>query len=354
MRCDAAELTRQSGGQIPITSECRPSTPSPWHPQEVHHYATCSTAHSIAWTPGPSEDGRKFRMFAFWPLMESRIESPPSIARSWSAKSKSNRPVLALIFGDANILFTSEGFRDIADLKGAYKDKIEDLKKKATVPGATAPLETSTTPTDRPAPDSTSQQPPASSQIPRTSSGPKTLSSFLDVPKILQLEQKEIEYIWRLRHASNPNSLCAVIPTTTYNAMAAVAREHPHFVLPLPREEKGAQIHLLQWSFLTPTTSSVLFTELAEYKLRQEYSQPHTVVTHHLDLSDPKGLVLLEGSVSDGRGISVEDAKWLLMCLQKFYGQGAERTPRRELLKKFSRGDGDFNVEQLLEEAERI
>jgi ATP synthase mitochondrial F1 complex assembly factor 1 len=160
--------------------------------------------------------------------------------------------------------------------------------------------------------------------------------------------------IWRLRHASNPQSLCAVVPTDVFRSMAAVGKEHPQFVLPLPREEEGAQIHIMQWSFLSPTTASIMFTELAEYKLRQEYSQPHTVVTHHTDLADEKGVVLLEGTVMDGRGVSVEDAKWLLMCLQKFYGQAAENTPRRDLLHKFSRGDAGFKIEELLEEAEKV
>ena len=107
--------------------------------------------------------------------------------------------------------------------------------------------------------------------------------------------------------------------------------------------------------FPTPTTSTVLFTHLAEYKLRGEYSQPHTAVTHHLDLADPKGLVLLQGSVTQGRGVSVEEGRWLLMCLQKFYSIGEEEAgPRKRLLEQFSHGDEGFRVEDLLEEAEKI
>ena len=72
-----------------------------------------------------------------------------------------------------------------------------------------------------------------------------------------------------------------------------------------------------------------------------------------MDLADPKGLVLLNGTVVEGRGVKVEEARWLLMCLQKFYsGEGnAERT---KLLEQFSQGDGGFKVEELLEEAEKI
>lgn len=98
--------------------------------------------------------------------------------------------------------------------------------------------------------------------------------------------------------------------------------------------------------------TTVLFTHLAEFKLRGEFSQPHTTITHHLDLADPKGIVLLHGTVLDGRGVSVAEAHWLLMCLQKFYGREGE-LERRKLLEQFSQGDGAFRIEELLEEAEK-
>ena len=121
----------------------------------------------------------------------------------------------------------------------------------------------------------------------------------------------------------------------------------------MPREGKGAEIHFLQWTFPSPTTSTVLFTHLAEFKLRGEYAQPHTTVTHHLDLASNKGLVLLHGHVVDGRGITVDEGKWLLMCLQRFYGAEHELR-RKRLLEQFSQGDSEFKVEELLEEAEKI
>ena len=61
----------------------------------------------------------------------------------------------------------------------------------------------------------------------------------------------------------------------------------------------------------------------------------------------------MQGSIVDGRGITVDEGKWLLMCLQKFYG-GEDKVERRKLLEQFSHGDGDFKVEHLLEEAEKI
>lgn len=184
--------------------------------------------------------------------------------------------------------------------------------------------------------------------------GVKTLSSYIDIQKSLGLPQKEIEYIWRLRHASDPQSLCAAIPNSTYNRILKIATQHPQFILPLPREGQGAEIHFLEWTFPTPTTATVLFTHFSEYRLRGEFSQPHTIVTHHIDLAEPKGLVLLQGNVVEGRGITVDDGKWLLMCLQKFYGGDEGNDVRKKLLEQFTSGDLRFEVEELLKEAQKI
>jgi len=263
-----------------------------------------------------------------------------------------------------------QGLKDVEELKAAYKTKIESQKKAVKIVIPSAPTSTSSSTSSAssspaspfprpPPPPQASTSSPSPPQDPESAKSPtppgiKTLSSFIDVPKNLTLPPKDIEHIWRLRHASFPQSLCATIPHSTYTRIESTARRHPQFILPLPREGQGAEIHFLQWTFPTPTTTTVLFTHLAEFKLRGEYSQPHTTVTHHLDIAGPKGLVLLQGSVIDGRGVSVDEGKWLLMCLQKFYGAGNEKAERKRLLEQFSQGDNGFKVEDLLEEAEKI
>lgn len=263
-----------------------------------------------------------------------------------------------------------KGLKDAEELRAAYADRIASLRKEAVVPGMNAPLSAhSQAP---PAPEKASQsvpfQPPPPPQpqksAPSTSSkgdAPvKTLSSFIDVEKTAELPHKEIETIWRLRHVRDAQSLCAVMQSDTWKRIAANARKHPQFILPIPREGQGAEIHFLQWTFPTETTTTVLFTHLAEFKMRGEYAQPHTVVTHHLDMLD-KGIVLMEGRVQEDRGISVDEGKFLLMTLQKFYGFEAltgiakeSAKKRSELMQQFSGGDASFKVEDLLEEAEKV
>lgn len=250
---------------------------------------------------------------------------------------------------------------DVEELKSAYKEKIRKQRDEAI----NAALPSSTSSSSFPPRTLPPIQPEASAEQasydakpplnkPPNAHGIKTLSSYIDIEKTRELPQKEIEKIWRLRHAHNPQSLCAVIPQPTYNRIVATAKSHPQFILPIPRESKGAEMHFLEWTFPTPTTVTVIFTHLAEYRLRGEYSQPHTIVSHHTDLADSKGLVLLQGSVTEGRGVSVEEGKWLLMCLQKFYTAGCGNDGRKKLLEQFTRGDFAFEINELLEEAEKM
>ncbi|KAI1107535.1 ATP11-domain-containing protein [Jackrogersella minutella] len=270
-----------------------------------------------------------------------------------------------------------EGLTDIDELKTAYQDRIQELKKKdsVSIPGLDALLNDEPTPgtttqthaqPQTTASDSLTDPPPPPPQPhpagPSTATSTiKPLSSILDLPKARALPEKELSAIWRLRHASSPLSLCAVIPTATYTALESAARRHPSFVLPVPRgADVGAEIHFLQWVFDRESqTSTVLFTQLAEYKARGEWAQPHTSVTHYWDgpLAENAGVVLMAGSVVEGRGASVNDARWLVMLLQRFYGEegkGGEGGEKKRLLEEFGRGDGKFTIERLLEESEKL
>lgn len=288
-----------------------------------------------------------------------------------------------------------EGHESIASLKEAYREKISEQRRKAASILSTL-TSTPKANLQQPAPPAPSAESATSgskvTSSPSAIPGIKPLSAYLDLAKISTLPNRELEYVWRLRHASDPLSLCAVIPIATYQRIYRTARDHPQFILPLPRpaaddgkggakqalrgfeggQRAAADIHFLQWGFhppvLTPAnlsitanthTSTVLFTHLASYKMHGAYAQPHTTLTHHLDLADSHGLVLLNGAVSDGKGVSAEEARWLVMCLQKFYdidshGNGTGKGKRRGLLEKFSKGDHGFNLEELVDEAERV
>jgi ATP synthase F1 complex assembly factor 1 len=127
----------------------------------------------------------------------------------------------------------------------------------------------------------------------------------------------------------------------------------------------GADIHFLQWAFHPPASaptainshiSTIIFTQLAAYKLHGAYAQPHTTITHHLDLADDKGLVLMHGQVMPDSGVSTTEATWLASCVQRFYDFGGQASGRKgELLRMFTQGDAEgFKIDELMAEAEKL
>ncbi|KAL8414656.1 hypothetical protein RB594_005752 [Gaeumannomyces avenae] len=291
-----------------------------------------------------------------------------------------------------------EGLAGIDQLKAAYADRIREQRKAdaisvpgldqllaadglgpsdaAAVPEAAPASTTATTTTTTPKNDnSNNPSSPGGPQSSGAGDGQITpLSEILDLPKARALPVAELTSLWRRQHAGVADSICAVVPAATYAGMEALARLRPQFVLPVPHPDAGAEVHFLQWTFDAATrTATVLFTQLAEYKARGEFAQPHTTATHYTDLAaggdggDGGGVVLMRGIVDGRRGVKVADAQWLLMCLQRFYGGGGgggrdvaaagtdERAAeRRKLLEWFGTGDERFSIEKLLEETERL
>ena len=117
-------------------------------------------------------------------------------------------------------------------------------------------------------------------------------------------------------------------------------------------------MHFLQWTIPHTDVVTVLFTSLAAYKLHGEFAVPHTALTHHLELMEEKAVVLAQGGVVKDSGVSVEEGRWLIMALQKFYGadkeDGEDGKRRVALLEKFSRGGAEFKVEDVIEEVQRL
>ncbi|KAL1635706.1 hypothetical protein SLS58_010144 [Diplodia intermedia] len=316
-----------------------------------------------------------FRVPAFRRLVTRPLSTPAIAHRRWAqvhdvrylATHGAQERVIAKYKQKLDLKAKETGVKDIDELKAVYKEKIETVRREAAAPPSTEallqstenPASTNTPLYTPPAPPTTAQRAPQSAADSKLPPGVKTLSSFIDVEKTLELPEKEVEMIWRLRHARNPQSLCAVMKSSGWDSIHTNARQHPQFVLPIPRQTQdgqGAEIHFMQWTFPAENCATVLFTHLAEYQLRSEFAAPHTTVTFHTEMAGSKGLVLVQGNVVENRGVSVDEGKWLLMCLQKFYGLQAEEAngKRKSLLEMFSRGDGGFKVEELLEEAEKI
>lgn len=213
----------------------------------------------------------------------------------------------------------------------------------------------------------------------------KPLSSFLNIEKIQAESPEAVAKLWTAYHTMR-DKLSAAVPAPTYQSMVETGRRYPQFVLPLPKtettsegkEETAFEMFFMQWALLphpsgvpktTPPPSAVLFTSLAEYKLRQEYAQPALVLTSYTDLIDSKDLVLMRGDITEGQGtdtepgkpvISQKEAQLLALCMQRFYNidwtseSDAEVERLKVLLRTFHEQPESFKLEQLLDAAFKI
>ncbi|EDK40094.2 hypothetical protein PGUG_04192 [Meyerozyma guilliermondii ATCC 6260] len=184
----------------------------------------------------------------------------------------------------------------------------------------------------------------------------KTLDSYLASDKLKDLGQKEIELIWRARFENKERTLNAILTDIQFATMYANAFKNPSFILPLPRNEDGYEMHFVQWSFAGPQTTHCMLTTLAEYKLHKEYAKPHTTLMFHQELVNSKNLVLMNGQVEEEAALSMDDAQLLVLNVQRFYGAvGDEASIKRkhELLRAFTTSE-NFDVDTLIEEATSV
>ncbi len=224
------------------------------------------------------------------------------------------------------------------------------------------------------------------------------LSSILNLDKLLETPHtpEQISILWRAYHeirsgGTGRGYLCATVPVESYEKMLGVASKYPTFVLPVPRgnvqveenvKEPAHEFYLMEWGFhgsppepassrelfalpmasSSPQTSTILFTPLQEYKLRQSFATPYLVLTHYTDLVNSHGLVLLRGEItpsgtSSGVGagedsarymINQQDAQLLAIHVQRFYLWSEGSEDRAALLKAFHETPEDFKWEELL------
>ncbi|KAJ6501610.1 ATP11-domain-containing protein [Mycena vitilis] len=257
----------------------------------------------------------------------------------------------------------------------------------------------------------TEKDQPVVGGIRKDSSPVKPLSSILNIPRILATPHtpEQISALWTVYHASRSNGtgrgyLCAAIPFELYTKMASTAAKYPLFVVPVRRDKDPAalpvlgeadaahEFYFLQWSFheappipsanddlfapptavnsssseANPQTSTVMFTPLQEYKLRESFATPYLVLTNYTDLAQSHGIVLLRGDITpsaaagsagvDGRYLlRQEDAHRLSMSVQNFYlwdaTAGDESLERQKMVKAFHENQDAFSWEELLKHA---
>ncbi|CUM45108.1 uncharacterized protein AC631_00922 [Debaryomyces fabryi] len=185
----------------------------------------------------------------------------------------------------------------------------------------------------------------------------KVLNSYVDVEKVKDLPLKELEFIWRARFQNTERSMVALLNNLQFASMYANAFKNPSFILPLPKDEDGYEMHFVQWSFVGPKTTHCMLTTVAEYKLHKEYAKPHTTLMFHQDLSETKDVVLMNGQVEKESSLTMDEAQLLVLNVQRFYGgitSAKGNDKKLALLRDFTSGNADFNMDELIAEAASI
>ncbi|KAG6866239.1 hypothetical protein C0991_006826 [Blastosporella zonata] len=254
----------------------------------------------------------------------------------------------------------------------------------------------------------TSRPQPQAAPVPnarKDTSPVKPLSSILNLHKLMATPHtpEQIGALWKAYHLSRSDGtgrgyVCAAVPLDLYQKMAGIAERYPCFIVPVPRvkpateakaegeEDTAYEMYFLQWDFhdvppvpsptedlfapakptsfstgVNPKTSTILFTPLQEYKLRNSFATPYLVLTHYTDLAHSHGIVLLRGEITPASAtaggarymLTQEDGQLLSMAAQKFYlwNDQGRTSAGGELLKCFHETPEKFKWEELLKYA---
>ncbi|BFZ57830.1 hypothetical protein PYCC9005_004884 [Savitreella phatthalungensis] len=276
----------------------------------------------------------------------SELRGYASIADKYAHKLKARAQREGLSGGNA-----------VEALRAKYRARVRDQEQtRADTESAQTRPPVEKTDTQRPAATGTG----ATAQKSTPNASPhKTLASYMDVDKLRLHPAEEVSMLWRARFAGSENAICAVVPEDVYERLLESARRHPMFVLPLFRNggTAEAEMHFLQWLFPARGTAHLVVTGLLEYKTRGEYARPHTVVMHHPELVQDKGLVLMNGDLTDTAALSPLQASWMMTALQRFYVPD-DRDPtaggRKDLLASFNRGDPEFDFSKVIDECRAV
>lgn len=105
---------------------------------------------------------------------------------------------------------------------------------------------------------------PSASQKPSDEVPFKQLNDIMKLDLLQDKSADEIKSIW-LEYHKQKDVLVATIPTGTYQLLTERAKEHPLFILPLPRSQ-GYEFFLLQFA-----SNTVHFTPLLCYQVREAH-----------------------------------------------------------------------------------
>lgn len=172
--------------------------------------------------------------------------------------------------------------------------------------------------------------------------------SLDDVVKVNLLKHKttqEITEIWLKHHSTVRDTIAIVIPAEVYKLILVTSADHPTFLLPLPREH-GYEFFVSQvWG------NEFHLTPLINFQAFKENAPECLTLSHFIDLSQDKGIVLMQGEFNN-EVLNISEAMCLANQLHRYYG---EIDPKRHmLLRRFTNAPSEFHHMDLIVELERM
>ncbi|EDW28045.1 GL27290 [Drosophila persimilis] len=171
----------------------------------------------------------------------------------------------------------------------------------------------------------------------------KKLSDIMKLELLADKSAEELSQIW-IEYHKTKDVLAATLTKAQYETLMGRAKEHPIFLLPLPRSE-GFEFFLLQFA-----ANTVHFTPLLAYQVHHENAPECLTVVHYTEVQD-KGVVLMRGEY-DTKVLTAQEAQCLANELQMFYYKTDES--KMKLLETFTKRPDEFKHTDLIKEVENI
>lgn len=171
----------------------------------------------------------------------------------------------------------------------------------------------------------------------------KRLSDIMKLELVQDKSADELKQIWYEYHKTK-DVIAATLTVQQFETLMTRAKDHPIFILPLPRSE-GFEFILLQFS-----ANTVHFTPLLAYQIHAENAPECLNIVHYTDVQD-KGVILMRGEY-DTKVLTGQEAQCLANELQMFYCSQDEA--KLKVLETFTKQPDSFKHMDLIKQVEEI
>ncbi|XP_049548518.1 ATP synthase mitochondrial F1 complex assembly factor 1 [Anopheles darlingi] len=171
----------------------------------------------------------------------------------------------------------------------------------------------------------------------------RKLSDIMRLELVEDKSADDIKHLW-LEYHKNKEMITAVIPVDQHSLMMQRAKQHPIFILPIPRSQ-GYEFIMLQFA-----GNTIHFTPLLNYQVHKENAPECLNITFYTECTD-KGVVLMRGEY-DTKVINAQEAQCLANQVQLYYSQNNEK--KLGLLETFSRQPEKFKHMDIIEELNNL